>query len=389
MTAWWSPSTGQSAPWQAIVEDVLTTWVHPEVALLVRRSLAAPAGRSLDLRVLVEDQPGPVLASLLEESWPAYRRWYLQDGAGARPSLARARAQLEEHMPELVAPWSALVAAAGADDMAAAMLTFVDPPPVVRACSQVAVPAGSGREPALVRNYDWDPALFDGVVLHTNLRRRVVGTADVVWGLLDGVNEDGLAVSLTFGGRPDHGPGFGIPLVVRYLLETCATVDEAIAVLQRLPVHAAYAVAVVDRSGRHATVFVGPGAPARVVDARVSTNHQDRVAWPEHAARYRSVERLDRLVAVLDAPRAAADEDLAERVAASMLEPPVRAQEFDAGFGTLYTAVLRPAEGAITYRWPGQALEVRMDDPVEQRLEVALEPPAWGGAGPGWERWVA
>ena len=49
--------------------------------------------------------------------------------------------------------------------------------------------------------------------------------SDCLWGLLDGVNDAGLAVSLTFGGRRVLGDGFGIPIVIRYLLETCETVD--------------------------------------------------------------------------------------------------------------------------------------------------------------------
>ena len=42
------------------------------------------------------------------------------------------------------------------------------------------------------------------------------------------MNDAGLAVSLTFGGRRALGTGFGIPLVVRYLLETCATVERGL-----------------------------------------------------------------------------------------------------------------------------------------------------------------
>ena len=60
------------------------------------------------------------------------------------------------------------------------------------------------------------------------LGRRVVGTEDCGWGLLDGVNDAGLAVSLTFGGRPQVGDGFGIPLILRYVLQTCTDVDQAV-----------------------------------------------------------------------------------------------------------------------------------------------------------------
>ena len=55
------------------------------------------------------------------------------------------------------------------------------------------------------------------------LERRVIGTSDCLWGLLDGVNDAGLAVSLTFRGRRVLGDGFGIPIVVD-LLEVCETV---------------------------------------------------------------------------------------------------------------------------------------------------------------------
>ena len=91
----------------------------------------------------------------------------------------------------------------------------------------------------------------------------MLGTSDLLWGLLDGMNEDGLAVSLTFGGRQDVGDGFGIPLVLRYVLETCATVGQAVSALQRIPVSQSYNVALVDITGAHATVFRLPGTTCR------------------------------------------------------------------------------------------------------------------------------
>ena len=103
-----------------------------------------------------------------------------------------------------------------------------------------AVPGGllAGRDrptrPVLVRNYDYAPSRFEGVVQATAWgKHRVIGMSDCLWGLLDGMNDAGLVVSLTFGGRRVLGDGFGIPVVVRYLLETCSTVAEARAALAR------------------------------------------------------------------------------------------------------------------------------------------------------------
>ena len=88
----------------------------------------------------------------------------------------------------------------------------------------------------LVRNYDYAPSRMEGIIWSTRLtERRVIGMSDCLWGLLDGMNDAGLAVSLTFGGRRVLGDGFGIPIVVRYLLETCDDVASAREALARLP----------------------------------------------------------------------------------------------------------------------------------------------------------
>src|SRR3954462_8205659 len=104
--------------------------------------------------------------------------------------------------------------------------------------------------------------------------------SDCLWGVLDGDNDAGLAVSLTFGGGGGVGDGFGIPIVVRYLLETCDTVDQARAALERIPVHAAQNLTLLDPSGAYLTASVGPGRPPKFRAIAATTNHQGRVEWP-------------------------------------------------------------------------------------------------------------
>ena len=86
------------------------------------------------------------------------------------------------------------------------------PPAYLAGCSKLAV---KGIENYLIRNYDYNPQLFEGNFLHTNWLKPVMGMSDCNWGLLDGINGDGLAVSLAFGGRKVMGEGFGIPLIIR------------------------------------------------------------------------------------------------------------------------------------------------------------------------------
>jgi predicted choloylglycine hydrolase len=300
---------------------------------------------SLTLRAFEEGEPGDRIREHLAAAWPAFRRWW-RDGANTRPTAAEASARLEEHMPELVPAWQRLTAMIPGDPDAAAALALWNPPPFLTGCSQAAVLRAG---PALVRNYDWDYRLFDGVVASTAYAgRRVLGMLDCLWGLLDGVNDAGLAVSLTFGGRPQVGQGFGIPLVIRYVLEVCGTVGEAVQVLRRVPVHMSYNVTALDRTGRWATVYLPPDRPARVTDRAVATNHQGEVEWAPYATAIRSVERQEHLEKLL------ADGSDVFGIVSACLRSPLYARRFHEGFGTLYTAEYRPAESFARYHWPGR-----------------------------------
>jgi predicted choloylglycine hydrolase len=84
--------------------------------------------------------------------------------------------------------WEQLCRLSGDDAVAARMLSMWRLPAFAVGCSQVVVP---GEQAVLIRNYDYDQALFEGVVASTNYsgHRRVLGTSDLLWGLLDGMND--------------------------------------------------------------------------------------------------------------------------------------------------------------------------------------------------------
>ncbi len=329
--------------------------------------LAAPpvdVSRSFTLFGIREPQPGPRWQALFAATWPAYRAWYLQDGDDARPDLDVARAQLERHMPELVSTWEAMVALTGHDDVAARLLTMWDAPAFAPGCSQAARADG---DPIMVRNYDYSPDLFEWVVYSSEFTtRKVIGTGDCLWGLLDGMNDDGLVISLTHGGRQSSAPGFAIPLVVRYLLEVAGTVDEARVVLDRLPVAASYNLTMMDATGVVVTAFVSPGNDPEYSESAVATNHRGRVPErPEHARALRSVERQDHLLELMAEPVEP------ESLTAAFLEPPLYNQRYAQGFGTVYTAVYRPRRQELTYAWPGESFTRTFDSP-DKNVTVSL-----------------
>ena len=365
--AWWrwvppavrrylpSASAAPVADWREHVPAEWRRWFEESPA-------PRPQGRSLRVVTVDEAEPGDRWKALLDETWPAYRSWW-RGGSGTRPDRAAAERALREHMPELVGLWEQLVARANGDDEVAAMLTLWNPPPFIVACSQIVVPDGDTGSPVLIRNYDYDPRLFEATVYRTG---RVLGTGDCLWGLVDGVNDAGLAVSLTFGGRREVGDGFGVPLVIRYLLETCDSVEPAVAALERLPHQLSYNITLCDRQGGVRTVMVAPDRPANVTDGRATTNHPGRVEWPEHARWVRSVERLEQLEGML------AEGADAAAVVAAMTQPPLLARDWDRGFATLYTAAYRPVEGTLTYHWPTRDAEFRLDREPPAEVSVDL-----------------
>ena len=253
----WREWLAYGLSWASAIMPTRAPWQAP----------AVDPGRTMTLHSYREAEPGPRWQALYDATWPGYRSWYTREGLAARPSLDECRAKLSEHLPELVPTWERLCELSGNDPVAARMLSMWRLPAFAVGCSQVVLP---GEKPVLVRNYDYDQALFEAVIASTDYSgdRRVLGTSDLLWGLLDGMNEDGLAVSLTFGGRQDVGDGFGIPLVLRYVLETCATVGQAVSALQRIPVSQSYNVALVDITGAHATVFVSPDNLPKSVNCR-------------------------------------------------------------------------------------------------------------------------
>ncbi len=238
-------------------------------------------------------------------------------------------------MPELLATYRRLVELAGGSDQIARFLSLYCPTPYIAGCSQAVWTRG---EPFLIRNYDFHPALWEATVLHTCWNgRRVVSMCDCLWGALDGMNDAGLAVSLAFGGREIVGDGFGVALILRYILEFCESSSEAVAVLRRIPCHMAYNVTVLDKTGQYATVFISPDRSPVVLKRAIATNHQGSIDWPEHALATASVDREHVMSARLHD-----EQETRERFASRFLEPPLFQGWQRQAWKTLYTATLLP-----------------------------------------------
>ncbi|MFC7396709.1 C45 family autoproteolytic acyltransferase/hydrolase [Chelatococcus sp. GCM10030263] len=288
-----------------------------------------------------EERPGAAWLDRFNAGRQATESWYRGEGLADPPSAVECRVALKRHMPELVPHYDHVCALVGEDDMAHRILSHYRPPPIPHGCSQ-AVWLGEGG-PALVRNYDYPLEIVsDRFEMTCWFGRRVIAKAQRPWGgCLDGMNESGLVASLTFGGSRRQGRGFSIILMLRYVLETCRNVTEAIATLSRLPVALSQNVTLLDRTGAYATLFLGPGRTPAVTLLRACTNHQETPSGPDSAL------RQEVLLDLLSVPTMTL-----QTLIARFLDAPLYSRR--ANFTTAYTAVYRPAEGRVEYLWPGK-----------------------------------
>ena len=125
----------------------------------------------LTFEAIAEDSPGPKWRALFDRFWPAYERWFLSDGDHARPRYLSSLRALREHMPELVPTYERLVELAGNTDLIARFMSLFCPPSYLIRCSQA---VWSDDAPFLVRNYDYNPQLYEGVILKTAWNGRAV-----------------------------------------------------------------------------------------------------------------------------------------------------------------------------------------------------------------------
>jgi predicted choloylglycine hydrolase len=310
---------------------------------------------------------GPKWYSLFNRHWPAYLNWLNSRNDEHSATLEVSVNALKRYMPEMLHSYYSFCHLIGNQPIAHQFLTGFQPPAYVSGCSQLVTVTD---KVTLIRNYDYHPALMEGTLLKSAWNgKQVMAMGDSLIGIIDGINEDGLAISQTFGGRKIVGTGFGIPFIMRYVLEFCSNVDQAVAALCRIPSHMCYNVTAVDKTGHTKTVQLAPDRAPLVTDAVFTTNHQEEMDWPENAAFNKTYERSAFLKRMTETPTLTTDE-----VIQTFLVPPLYNIKFTKGFGTLFTSVYCPTDGSVQLHWPEKFLRQTFDDFQEATLFVNYNP---------------
>ena len=150
---------GGAGDWTQYVPEQWRAWLDASPA-------PRPQSRALRFIGVDEPEPGPRWQALFAETWPAYRALVARAGRGPAPGPRGGRGgAAAATCRSCVGVYDELVRLAGGDDAAAAMLALWNPPPFIVACSQAVVARRDTGEPVLLRNYDYDPRLFEATVL--------------------------------------------------------------------------------------------------------------------------------------------------------------------------------------------------------------------------------
>jgi predicted choloylglycine hydrolase len=227
--------------------------------------------------------------------------------------------------------------------------------PPIGACSAVMTADVYGR------NYDFKPRYYGAqfVLMQAKGIHASIGSSHQLTGRLDGMNQHGLMIGLHLIKKSPRFPGLTSSLIVRMILDQCATTAEAVAKLRQIPHAMQFNYSLLDAAGVAAVIEAGPGAVAvRTGDWLACTNHfQSALLRPLNRRVTQSVQRLPALEAW--AARSLGAEQMF--TALNRSTSPVFFHEYLRWGGTLHTIVGEPAKRRLLIGIGGDAAALDED----------------------------
>ncbi len=212
---------------------------------------------------------------------------FIGSGKGAfdAPRFAQVTGFFERYCPSLNTEIQGLADAAGVAPQD--VMYYAASYQRARGCNHLVAlpPATEDGHILLGRTYDYGDTDDDMRLCTTHIdgKYRHIGFSLLLFGRCDGMNEHGLAVTMSAGGIPVRTPiqdGFQFWALIRSILENCRTVDEGLALVADMPLMGNTILLLADRSGQAALVETyGPHKPVKRISAAdpqpylFATNH--------------------------------------------------------------------------------------------------------------------
>jgi len=209
-------------------------------------------------------------------------------------------------------------------------------------------------EDYMVRNYDNAPLSYEGrFVLYkpTDSGYATIGPTMQITGRTDGMNEKGLVMGYNFINTKQSADGFMCNMIGRLILENCATVNEAIDLLQEIPHRQSFSYPLLDPNGKYVVV---EASPRKVVvhENNVCTNHFEKLTEEN---RYRMEDSLRRQQEMSSQQQYVTDAFSAYKMMNDSTRG-VFSTSYGSWSGTLHTALYLPKERQVGLALGGDRL---------------------------------
>ncbi|MBY6269192.1 C45 family autoproteolytic acyltransferase/hydolase [Parageobacillus thermoglucosidasius] len=196
-----------------------------------------------------------------------------------------------------------------------------------------------------VRNYDFSPTIYDARLVFV---RPIDGYASVgfsqqIIGRLDGMNEKGLVIGLHFVNHMHNQEGFIATTIVRMILDQCASTEEAIELITKVPHGFCYNYSITDFNGNSVIIEASPQQQIiKYAHPLICTNHfeSEELKQKNRAEIQGSIKRKQYLQALLEEklePSSAFHHFNSEK-------SPLFFDDYKNYFGTLHTVLYSPKD---------------------------------------------
>jgi predicted choloylglycine hydrolase len=211
------------------------------------------------------------------------------------------------------------------------------------------------------RNYDYDVRRYDRLLIAIRPKgvHASIGFSDRFTGRVDGMNEHGLCVGLHQVSEAAARPGLVCILIVRVVLDQCATTREAVALLRRIPHGLSFNYSLMDAGGHGAVVEASPAAVVVREGGQLGcSNHF--LAPTQQAFNRRNPGSYRHLPVLEKFSRERLPADRLFRALNDSLSA-VFDHRYTTGSGTLHTIVCTPAERRMLAGVGGDAMPGTID----------------------------
>ncbi|TXL66533.1 linear amide C-N hydrolase [Cerasibacillus terrae] len=194
----------------------------------------------------------------------------------------------------------------------------------------------------MMRNYDNAPASYEGryvLFQPTDGGYATIGPSMQITGRTDGMNEKGLTMGYNFTNRVKSNDGFVCNMIGRIILQTCATIDDAVNLLEQIPHRHAFSYVLLDKS-RDSVIVEASSRQVKVRQSSICTNHF-KILTEENRSRLH--DSLKREQALKRSQPQVTDEYAAFQLLNSSTHG-VYSNKYGAWAGTLHTAGYFPNE---------------------------------------------